>query len=57
MPITEDVASEAKMILEDEEIGTLEESPILFQLSGSNKELTCDGQLTDMSVSDETSTM
>ena len=39
--ITQDEASEHKMICEDEEedIGTLEESPISFRMSDPNEEL------------------
>ena len=41
IPITKDEASEAEMIREEEEedVGTLEESPISFRLSGPNEEL------------------
>ena len=49
--ITEDVASEADMNLEAEEINTQEESLISFRLSGLNEELARDGQPTDMPVS------
>ena len=38
IPITEDEASEAELILEEEEIDTLEESLISFRLSGPNEE-------------------
>ena len=46
--ITDDDASEANTIWEEEEdIDTLEESLIWFQLSGSNQELVWSGQSND----------
>ena len=38
MPNSEDEANEAKMILDEEEIGTLEESSISFRLNEPNEE-------------------
>ena len=38
IPITEDESSEAEVILEEEEIDTLEKSLISFRLSGPNEE-------------------
>ena len=55
MLVVEDEATEAKMILEEEEIITLEESPISFQLTGLHDELDHEGQPIEMLVSDEDS--
>ena len=49
----EDEASEAQMPLDEENIGTLEESPISFWLSGPNEELSPDEQPFEFSASKE----
>ena len=47
IPISEDEVSEAEMPPNEEEIGSLEENPISFGLSGPNKELSRSSQLDD----------
>ena len=57
IPIVEDEVGEAKMISEEEEIDTLEESLISFRLSRPNEELDCDGQPIDMLTRGKDSTV
>ena len=57
LPKSQDEASKAEMILDEEDIGTLDESPISFWLSGLNEELSRNSQPIDMLTSDEASSM